>query len=74
MYAFPDLKPATTIFVVWLLGLIGLALTPATSAADLSGETRSGVVYSLNDTQTLYQDPSGTYSVPVRTLRAHVPY
>lgn len=74
MYAIPDLKPATTIFIVWLLGLVALALVPSTSNADPNSADNIGVVYTLNDSQTLYQDPSGAYSVPVRTLRAHVPY
>ncbi len=53
---------------VWLLGLLGLfALSPQSPERDAgSGSGRQSAYYLPSQTATLYQDPSGKYTVVVR--------
>jgi hypothetical protein len=53
---------------VWLLGLLGLvAMSAQTPERDIGSGADSGSAYYLPaQTATLYQDPSGKYTVVVR--------
>jgi len=53
---------------VWVLGLLGLfVLSPQSPEGELSaGADRTRAYYLASQTATLYQDPSGKYTVVVR--------
>ena len=53
---------------VWLLGLLGLFALSAQSPEGVagSGADRVSAYYLASQTATLYQDPSGKYTVVVR--------
>ena len=60
---------ASTMFVVWGLGVAMLALNPyATSNTDLANSDALGPRYLVNTrTSSVYQDPTGRFTVYVRT-------
>ncbi len=60
---------ASTLFVVWGMGVAILALNPyANSATDLAISDADGPRYLVNTrTTSAYQDPTGRYTVYVRT-------
>ena len=53
---------------VWLVSLALLASMPGTGAA-CAGNGGTGVYYDYGSAAYQYQDPSGAYTVPARTLR-----
>jgi len=54
---------------VWLVSLALLAAMPGVGTASTDDSRGIGVYYSHGSAAHTYQDPSGTYTVPVRTLR-----
>ncbi len=60
---------ASTLFVVWGMGVAILALNPySNSAADLAISDAHGPRYLMNSrTTSAYQDPTGRFTVYVRT-------
>ncbi len=54
---------------VWLVTLALLAVMPGTGAAKIGEYGGTGIYYSYGSTSHQYQDLTGTYTVPVRTLR-----
>ena len=60
---------ASTLMVVWGMGVAILALNPyANSATDLANSDALGPRYLVNtSTSSVYQDPTGRFTVYVRT-------
>ena len=66
-----DPRAAATWMVAWLFTLILLAFVPSAHAADgVAGNGAAPTLYYAHGLSSLnYQDPSGMYSVSIRSLR-----
>jgi hypothetical protein len=55
-------------FAAWFVALAFLAAMPGTGQSSQT-DNSVGVYYTFNSSGMRYQDPSGAYTVPIRTLR-----